>query len=340
MERDKTGQDGTRGNSADESRTRLEKRIVNAETQHHHLTRPPGRWDRPGRGAGSPRAFTLIEMMVTIAIIALLVSLVVVAGGRIRGLADEREARQALASVKTGIEQFKDNFGYYPPLLDDRPADDSFLSIVSDEDELEEVGYYSTLTLVPYLVGIGDINLDGVPDLDGRGEDDFDDGRDGPGFRDPGRDKSWGGAIDAEDRERYWRAYEQTSEDEELTGKVTRPLVELNDAIRPAVDRNGDPIEEHYLFQFTDPWERPIRYYRNWDREETDLEEDGLPVDWPREWFESSPEDERASLVQALRGTPYVLLSSGPDRLARPERFEDEQATAEHDLDNILEIGE
>jgi len=288
------------------------------------------------------RGFSMIELMVVIAVIAILVSLVVVGGSRIRAIADNKQAKQVLVSIKTGLEQFHETYGYYPPLLDDLgQSTGGLLSVVQKETDFREVGFYSTLTLVPYLIGVGDINLNGDPDLTGIGDDDYDDGLSGEGFRDPGRDHSWGGAIRAENRRKYWETYAKASSDGTLTGKVTKRLVELDESLKPAVDRQGLSIKDHYLFQLTDIWEVPIRYYTGWNAKETEMDSnDDLPIYWPKEWFESTPVENRSSLVSQLRSAPYVLMSAGRDRLARPESLDGDKATAENDTDNLLEIGE
>ena len=286
--------------------------------------------------------FTLIEMMVTIALIALLVSILVVTGSRVRRIADNKQTNQTLVSIKTGLEQFHDTFGYYPPLLDDRQSPiTQFLSVVSDPNELKknEVHYYSTLTLAPYLIGVGDINHDGNPNVNGQNADEFDDGLAGEGFRDPGRDHAWGGALQSDNRKKYWQHYQDADPDGKLRGRVTKRLVDLDDSLKRAVDRTGNEIQ-FYLFQLNDVWERPIRYYRNWNAKETELDTDGLPIDWPREWFGSVLAEDREGFVSQLRSAPFVLMSSGRDRLATPETLDGDQATADNDIDNILEVGE
>ncbi|MBY0111860.1 MAG: type II secretion system GspH family protein [Phycisphaerales bacterium] len=61
--------------------------------------------------------FTLIELLVAITIIALLISLVVV--GLTSALRSAKSAgeKQSAASIKLGVEQFKQEFGFLPPLV-------------------------------------------------------------------------------------------------------------------------------------------------------------------------------------------------------------------------------
>lgn len=62
-------------------------------------------------------AFTLIELLVSIAIVALLISLIVIGFNRVLGTARGAGEKQAAASIKLGVEQFKQEFGFLPPLV-------------------------------------------------------------------------------------------------------------------------------------------------------------------------------------------------------------------------------
>ncbi len=285
--------------------------------------------------------FTLLEVLIVVGVIALLVSMITVVGGHIRALAENKSTRQTLIALKTGIEQFKMTFGYYPPLLsDDSESASDYLTILEDDEDRQDQAYYSTLTLVPYMIGIGDINQNGTPDIDGDGDDEFDDGYAGEGFRDPGPDETWGGAVAAVNRESYWQRYQDAGL---LKGSVYKRLIELNESVKPAVNDAGTSQLDSFLFQIYDNWDVPIRYYKGWygKQDDTDLE-DGLPLDWPKEWFGANLPDERDNLVTALRSAPYVLMSAGRDRLATSSvnTNRNDDAEPEHDEDNIVEIAE
>lgn len=62
-------------------------------------------------------AFTLIELLVSIAIIALLISLAAVGFGRVLRTARGAGEKQSAASIKLGVEQFRQEFGFLPPLV-------------------------------------------------------------------------------------------------------------------------------------------------------------------------------------------------------------------------------
>ena len=79
--------------------------------------------DRPraeGRAA-RPGGFTITELLVTIIILFLLITMLVVAVNRARSIAATNAERQTVASLKIGVEQFQGEFGFLPPLVKDDP---------------------------------------------------------------------------------------------------------------------------------------------------------------------------------------------------------------------------
>ncbi|MFO0860247.1 MAG: type II secretion system protein [Phycisphaerales bacterium] len=63
------------------------------------------------------RAFTLIELLVSIAIIALLITMVVVGIGRVHKSAKGAAERQTVAGMNQAVQSFKQTFGFLPPLV-------------------------------------------------------------------------------------------------------------------------------------------------------------------------------------------------------------------------------
>ncbi len=280
-----------------------------------------------------PRGFTLVELTVVIAVVALLVSIVVVVGGRVRGSAEAASTRGLMTSIKQALGQFYSDFGYYPPLLDED------LEVPQNDNDLENINHNSVFSLVPYLIGLGDLNRSGGTPED-EAFDPYDDGAAGVGFRDPGIDQSWGGSRDAEDRLTYWQQRETDSG--ELSGKVYPAYLEYGNEglLRASSDVNDIPDLGDATYVLVDYWGYPIRYYRSWpgNRYWPGVLSD-LPTNWedtmlPEEIIGARAESERESLKVAMRSAPFILFSPGQDNKA-----DEDEITAEENRDNLLEIG-
>ncbi len=145
--------------------------------------------DRVHAGNGSRRGYTLVELVFTMTLIVVLMALTLVTVGSMVKQARLAAERQFLGSLKMGVEQFKQSFGFYPPLVG--------LGANLQQQRLDSTGNHSSPYSLPYyLLGIGDRLLDGY---------------DGPGQGRPKEDGTWDtGApmtdalIDvSRDRERY-----------------------------------------------------------------------------------------------------------------------------------------
>lgn len=271
--------------------------------------------------------FTMVELLVVIAIIALLVSMVVVVAGRVRGSAEKTSTQHLMSAIKTGLTSFKEDLGYYPPLLTDdlTVPDANNLKIFQQRRQMQ---YWSTLTLVPYLVGMGDLNLNTQTT-----DDEQDDGYAGAGFRDPGVDKSWGGTIVATDRVTYFSNIKDKQGS--VSGRVYGPYIELGGEfdVTGAEDRSGAQMAG--LFQFNDYWERPIRYYTGWQKDPGYEQEEELFVgNMFTEWVATVPVDQQANFKSQLRSASFVLFSEGEDR-----QFDADDAVADTNKDNLVEVG-
>jgi len=65
------------------------------------------------------RAFTLIELLVSIGVLSALIAIVFVGARAVMKNARSTADRQTLLAMRTGIEQFKQEFGFLPPLIQD-----------------------------------------------------------------------------------------------------------------------------------------------------------------------------------------------------------------------------
>lgn len=221
---------------------------------------------RPGARAarGAARgAFTLLELMVVVAIIVILVGILAAALGGAFRTSQTAMAERHLGAIAQAIEHFKADLTYYPPLLSvdnvklgETPPDRSTVTVPESRGNpvaaLRETRFGSEYSLGVYLLGAGDINGKkpggGNSDIPNVGaNDDQDDGAGGPGFRAPGADRSWGGAVD------------RNQHNAPKLGRVYGPYLD------PAQLSNFIAVEPQTgLFKVLDGWGQPVRYYMNW----------------------------------------------------------------------------
>lgn len=275
------------------------------------------------------RAFTLIELLVVIVIIGLLLGLLTVAFSGALSKSKNVATENLLRNIQTGVQQFENDFNYLPPLIDGHKH-----AMEASDDPAKELRlhrYYSAYSLPLYLLGVGEL----APDNGTSAAQDPNrhDGHEGPGFRDPGPDRSWGGA-----RERDTDTHRPTT-----TGRIYGPYIDVgdgSDVLRKAeardftvapdsgiddffADENDDGVGDLYVFQ--DRWGSAIRYYKGWPtREEINGTVQSslrrVPIELrkpesieqhmyaPHSVFGADP-----MLDQEILRAPYALLSAGAD---------------------------
>lgn len=104
------------------------------------------------------KGFTLIELLVVIAIIGLLSTLAVVSLSSAREKARDARRKHDLQNIKTALDLYYDDHGYYPPSSCGYDCNGYFLSYSSNWDTLESY-------LSPYLetLPVDPVNSGGAP---------------------------------------------------------------------------------------------------------------------------------------------------------------------------------
>lgn len=218
------------------------------------------------------RAFTLVELLTVVVIITIL--MVVLAIGLNHGLRTSKtaSAESLLKSIGMGVEAFKIDLGYEPPLVTPQLLGDGpqglvtpetyFASGASGAANVNEVGarhdvrFFSEYTITCYLLGIGDFNNDDNQGLDPAAAttapDWLDDGQAGQGIKSPGRTKAWKDANGNHMATRTGRTFGPYLDGVSLggDGKRQSKILELD--------------EDRRLYRIIDPWGNPVRYYKGW----------------------------------------------------------------------------
>lgn len=125
------------------------------------------------------RAFTIVEMLVVVAIIVVLMSILLVAVSLARGAAQRASTTFTMNSISKALVQFQGDLGYLPPVLGVRTAAPASLMVVGQERDAVAPpvwgagglgsptyaqniqGWFSDTSLAEYLLGYGDRTEDG-----------------------------------------------------------------------------------------------------------------------------------------------------------------------------------
>ncbi len=279
----------------------------------------------------SRRGFTIVELSVSILVIAILIGLLLVGLGKMSRSAQQGAERANVIAMRIAIEQFKNDFGFVPPLVKDGltypaggtaglPIDtmsNPNVAVVYRTDDLDDVDFlqgevsgeedlrFSVYSLSYYLIGVLDANIDG---------------KDGSGFREPMRDGSF----------------------RQAGGRLTDPLFDAAGDADRLVEVNADEGR----FELRDRNGIAYRYYR-W-----------LPI-------ESSAATDVTDLRRvpsllgdpaeniALRDAEWAIVAAGPNRVFGDRATETQaeleaelgrgktidQLEAEGRADNVVEVG-
>ncbi|MHC4106701.1 MAG: prepilin-type N-terminal cleavage/methylation domain-containing protein [Planctomycetota bacterium] len=300
------------------------------------------------------RAFTLTELLVVVALVVVLLSILIVAVNAAAETAQKANTQFLMTSIKQGLVRFKEDVGYYPPVLDDGRNLRPVVNPLSSSYAADVQNWFSSTTLAEYLIGYGPGAVDGY-------------GYDGEtpplGIRHPGRDGVWGATT-------------YGIRNPPLEGSVFGPYLELKDE-RLLASTNGETDPAGHLIVFSpgeggynpddpkvlvDYWGMPIRYYRqpyppgalHAAYRAVDRNLDGTTDPPPsladvialRPYFikpgsESDNLDVPdaggdTSIVLSMRTAEIGLLSAGPDRALDLHHRVDGK---ELNKDNIVELG-
>ena len=240
------------------------------------------------------RAFTLIELLITISIIVILISMLTLALAQARTAAQIADTQSRLTSLKNATIRFKDDIGYYPAVLDlrramavlpDFPGPDTGNFQTMYRFQAQE--WFSITSPAEFLIGYGDQSQDGygrLPDSQPTDSDYPDVPR--HGIRHPGLDGVWR-ATDEFAVTGNWTMSDRVPS---TRGKLYGPYLNLEndqmygriafDSDVPIVDPVTNEVKVFYPgdpnYNIIDPvtglsnpmvivdsWGSPIRYYRN-----------------------------------------------------------------------------
>lgn len=254
---------------------------------------------RPSPGsARRARAFTLVELLVTIAIIGVLIAML---GLAVRGAFSASTSAQTQGMLNTigqAVTTFQTDLSYEPPLISriepGQPSGSNTGGIFTPELWAQSTGnaadaraeylklrYSSQFSLPVYLMGMGNINgvtdnTQGVPNTTAIKETDptfraraQHDGVPGPGLRNPGPLKAWkrveninGTATIVHAPEVSGRSYGPYLDPEQMS-KLLEAVEVDPQTMRRKLAFNTTPSGIR-MYRLIDPYGNPIRYYRGW----------------------------------------------------------------------------
>jgi type II secretory pathway pseudopilin PulG len=324
------------------------------------------------RGAG----FTIIELLVVVAIIIILLSILIVAVNAAGRTAARANTVSLLNAVSQGLERFKNDIGYYPPVLGPTATPVVRLRELfnppaqgSGTYQADIQNWYSTAAIPDYLLG-WDVGVN-----DGYG---YPAQNESPpsGIRHPDTDGVWAGTVAPAPAPPDGSL---ASRNPPLQGRVYGPYFEIKDEnLLGSTDGTFDALGNLRVFFPGDPlytaagplvlcdyWGTPIRYFRKpyppgalgqSHRPNTDINLDGIvnnldvvptlsDVYLLRPWsIKAGTErvnrfadaDGKTASTAALDSAEFALFSPGPDRTFNTNSTVDPD---EFNKDNIVEVG-
>ena len=238
------------------------------------------------------KAFTLIELLITISLIVVLVSVMTAALSAARTSAQIAETQSRLTALKQATVRFKNDIGYYPAVLDENRHLAVFPAFPSPTTGSPQQMYryqaqdwYSITSPAEFLIGYGNQGDDGYGRMPGSTSTDAS-FTEMPryGIRHPGIDGVWFGTADADGQPPFESYGLRSQRRPSARGKLFGPYIEMeNEQMfgRIAYDQTtGDVLTDPVTLQtkvfypgdpgynntnplvIVDTWGTPIRYYR------------------------------------------------------------------------------
>lgn len=326
------------------------------------------------RPTGTPRAFTIIELIVAIAILALIISLLIVGLNRANKAANAAAGAMNVSSIRTATEQFIRNFNFPPPMIKDWAKYPEVYTPVAGEKRLSvydsvkdraflrrdpapplysplwgsETDYfdprYSNVSLPFYLAGACEekgasgwqVPIDGIP---------------GPGFLEPRQDGTF---TVPEDLKKVSSTTSSRS-----TGRPFDSMVDTSkgglqivasDELREFRDSRGR-LYRYYLWIQGDANGRKLAF-ASLNVPRIILETMSRPEDRFKPLGTSNPADHRTAIPE-LNAATWAILWPGPDGVFGDEIIGDLRAKMSLSagepelkfretaiLDNIAEVGQ
>ncbi len=264
----------------------------------NHLPQAPSACGRHGhtRRRGG---FTIVEMLVTVAIIIVLLTILITAVSLAGRSAQRASTSFLMGSVNQALVRFKEDHGYFPPVLGTRdlagsmiagsmrdaaPVPDASGPVATYVESLQN--WHSETSLAEYLLGYGNRGEDGYGFVGNPATIQFPNApgtKELPllGFRSPGEDGVWGAWQRPRDgfpptglllgrNLPDGSGLGQAANNDLIPGKVYGPYLDLKDSsIVGNIQVNGDvafPGDANYddagPKAIVDYWGRPLSYYR------------------------------------------------------------------------------
>ncbi|MCH2161579.1 MAG: type II secretion system GspH family protein [Phycisphaerales bacterium] len=258
---------------------------------------------RPGPGGvGSRLGFTIVEMLVVLAMIILLASILIVALSKAAGTGQQASTTFLINSISSGLAQFKGDHGYVPPVLGDNGTPDTYpgwsrdgiapnagWDVENATDLANMQQWYSVTTLAEYLLGYGSRDEDGYGVIGSVTSANTPGRNESPalGIRSPGQDGLWGAVYNPRPNSfgplgGYLYRNPGNSgtgvpmpdgnvgnNDVKIDGRIFGPYLELkNPRLLGGLGTDGsvvgpdDPDYANRPKVVLDYWGDPIRYYR------------------------------------------------------------------------------